>query len=427
MRRVLAAAMAALLLLTAAGCAALFDKEVYTEEPYEVPSEAAEPEDAEAISNYAALRRAISRLVSEHAESGELQFQNYDGSISQDISTACWEVKSSTALGAFAVDYISYDLSRIVSYYQAEIYITYKRSEYQMSALEQMENLSAMNIRLEDALRNGETYLVLGVAAASLTADAVEDQIRTAYYTDPLTSPVLPAAETAVYPETGVSRIVELVMDYGLDGDTLAARRGELAEAVNEMALSCAGAASSPAEENEAAEERRAEETPADSEEPGAADPAELARALYAYLSENCVPEDGAGNTAWDALCGGSADSEGIAMALLAGCRALDIPCRIVAGRLEGEPHVWNIITIGGLSYHADASRRDAGEESVFLVSDQTLWGTYWWDTSQYPPCPETYGVSREASPELSSGESVPADAGEIPDTGILPAEDGET
>ena len=44
MRRVLAAAMAALLLLTAAGCAALFDKEVYTEEPYEVPSEASEPE-----------------------------------------------------------------------------------------------------------------------------------------------------------------------------------------------------------------------------------------------------------------------------------------------------------------------------------------------------------------------------------------------
>ncbi len=403
MRRFAALALALLLFLTA-GCAALFDTEVYLEEPYEAPSdagEAGEDESADTISNYAALRRAIVRLVSERAESAVLQFQNYEGTVSRDISTACWEVKSSTALGAFAVDYISFDLSRIVSYTQAEINITYKRSEYQMSCLEQLPNLAALRTRLADALRAGDTYLVLELTTASLSADTVRQAVEKAYYEDPMTCPVLPAAEATLYPDSGVNRIVEATLDYGLDSGSLARRREELTSALETLL-----AAAVP-------EEGPAEEDAESSGEPEESGPAELVRGLCAAVADGCLWDEAAGTTAWDALTAGSAASEGMAMALEAACQAVGVDCRIVLGRLDGESHVWNIVTLGDDSYHVDVSRWDAGEEQVFLVGDEALWGAYWWDTSEYPACPATFGASEEPSAELATAEPEETGDGE--------------
>ena len=382
MKRLLCAALAASMAISCAGCASLFDKEYYVTAEYEAPSDAAEPEEeetADSILNYASLKRAITRLVSEHVESAQLQFQNYDGSISQDISTACWEVKSSTALGAFAVDYISYDLSRIVSYYQAEIYITYKRSATQVAALEQTENMGGLAQRLDEAIRGGETYLVLGVSAASATADTVREIVARSYYADPLACPVLPAVEVGVYPESGVSRIMEVTLDYGHDGEELSQMRQELGAALDVMAAQAA-----PAEAN----------------------PVEQIRTLCRYLASNCAYDPAASGTLWDALVAGTADSEGLAMALEAGCQALGIDCQAVLGRMDGEEHVWNIVTIGESCYHVDVSNWSAGEAAAFLVGDEALWGAYWWDTSQYPVCPVRYGdetaVSAEMQPVLT-------------------------
>ena len=392
MKRIAALALAAVLLLSS-GCTALFDTEA--------------EDAADTISNYAALRRAILRLVTERAESALLQFQNYDGNISRDISTACWEVKSSTALGAFAVDYISYDLSRIVSYTQAEVHITYKRSEYQMSALERLQNLTALRARLEDAVRAGETYLVLELTAAALTSDTIRQIIERAYYADPLACPVLPSVEAAFYPDAGVSRIIEVTFDYGLDSMTLDERRDALARAVDALL-----AAAFPEETEEPADEAFSDGTDAPEEEAG------MVRTLCSLLARDCVSGEEAGSTAWDALVMHEADSEGMAMALEAACRALGIDSRIVSGRLDGESHTWMMVRIGGLYYHVDVSRWDAGEEQVFLVGDEDLWGAYWWDTNEYPACPARFGAEEEASeePEAPSGEALPGAAAETPE-----------
>ena len=392
MRRIVAVLLAAVLLLALAGCAALFDKEVYIEEPYEAPSESSESEDAaDTISSYAALRRAITRLVAERAESAVLQFQNYEGTISRDISTACWEVKSSTALGAFAVDYISYDLSRIVSYTQAEIHITYKRSEYQMSALEELANIGAMRTRLQEAMRGGETYLVLELTTASLSADAVRQSLERAYYDDPMDCPVLPAAEVTLYPDTGVQRIIEMTLDYGMDSESLAVRREELSAALEKLLA-------------DALPEEDGPEPSEEPEDPGRS--AEQVRRLCVALADTCVPDAEAGATAWDALVGHAASDEGMALALEAACQAAGIECRTVFGRLDVEDHVWNIVTVGGVPYHVDVSRWTDGAP-VFLAGDEDMWGAYGWDTGEYPACPERF-EKEEEPPELPSGEAEP-------------------
>ncbi len=404
MKRLLTLLLAAALLLSAVGCAAIFDREYYSAESYEAPSDTAETEEdtADSITNYAALRRAISRLVSEHAESAQLQFQNYDGSIRQDISTACWEVKSSTALGAFAVDYISYDLSRIVSYYQAEIYITYKRSAYQVSALELVDTMAALQNRLNEALRAGHTYLVLEMNTASVTVDTVRADLQRAYYADPLACPVLPAVEMGLYPESGVNHILEITLDYGMDSESLAQRREELGLALDVMLD-----AVFPPPEDTAEEEPDA--TPAEETEAASAEQVE---ALCAYLAAHCEMDESAGGTAWDALAEQAASSEGIAMALAAGCQAMGVECAVVVGRRNNEPHAWNIVTLGGASYHADASRFSETAEILLAGDDTLLADGYWWDNSEYPACPMAYGA--ETAEEASSAEPSETASGEL-------------
>ncbi len=398
----------ALGLLLAAGCSSLFDDSYSSREPYQAPSaqeEAAETEEEEPaydnITNFAALRRAVLQLVTDHVESAQLQFTNYDGSISQDISTACWEVKSSTALGAFAVDYISYDLSRIVSYYQAEVNITYKRSAAQVDALERAPSVSALTARLDRALRDGDTYLVLEIADASATADTVRAYVSEAYYADPLACPVLPEVEVGLFPETGVSRIAEMTLNYGLEPSELHQRRSALDEALASLTGGLLPGPSPAPETASPAGTPAVPSSPEPSRDPRAEalDQADRLKTLCARLADRCVLDERAGSTAWDALAGGAADSEGLALALKAGCQAVGLDCLVVAGRVDGEEHYWNMVTLAGDSYHVDVSGTSGGTPAVFLSGDEQLWGVYWWDTSEYPPCPEDFRSAAEPVP----------------------------
>ncbi len=387
-------ALLALALLVLTGCSGLYDRSYYSSEPYQAPSVQSEEEPAyDNITNYASLRRAVLALVTDHVESAQLQFNGYEGSVSQDISTACWDVKSSTALGAFAVDYISYDLSRIVSYYQAEVNITYKRSAAQVDALERASDLSALTDRLDRALREGETYLVLEIADASATADTICAYVSDGYYADPLACPVLPEVQVGLFPETGVSRIAEVSLDYGLEPEELGRRRAELAAALTELT---AGLAPAPPSEDAAASPSP---SPSPSAREAALDQAERLRLLCGRLADRCRADESAGPTAWDALTGGAADSQGLALALEACCQAIGLDCRIVTGRMDGQVHFWDMVTLAGTSYHVDVSVSGDAGPAVFLSGDGRLWGVYWWDTSDYPQCPEDFSFSGERSP----------------------------
>ncbi len=397
--RALPCLLALVCALTLCGCASLYDTQYASAEPYQPPAaqedEAADAPAYDNIANYAALRRAILALVTDHVESAQLQFNGYDGSVSQDLSTACWDVKSSTALGAFAVDYISYDLSRIVSYYQAEVNITYKRTAEQADALERVRSVSALKDRLDAALRAGQTYLVLEIADASATADTLREYVSSAYYADALACPVLPAVDAALFPETGVTRIAELTLDYGLDAAALSQRRTELSTAVEELT---AGLTPAPASDD-------ASPAPSPTAREQALDGAERLRLLCGRLADRCPVDDTAGATAWDALIGGAADSEGLALALQACCQSIGLDCRTVAGRKDGQVHCWNMATLSGTSYHVDVSGQD-----VFLSGDDRLWGVYWWDTSDYPACPADFSFSDEPAPtEAPDASPTPA------------------
>ena len=101
---VLCAALGAAL----SGCASVFDKVYVSVTTFPESTTSPASGGATAVRNYLDLKLAINSLVTAHAESGTLDFSNYNSAaISDDLAAATKEVSTETALGAYAVDYIS--------------------------------------------------------------------------------------------------------------------------------------------------------------------------------------------------------------------------------------------------------------------------------------------------------------------------------
>lgn len=347
------------LALVLTGCASIFDKTYFSSSDYEAPSETSGYEGATEVSSYLQLTMAINNLVAEHGESMLLHFTSYDGDIYDDLASACREVSTETALGAYAVDYISYDLDRIVAYYEAEVFVYYKRSAEELESMISVNTASGLYNAICDTLADMGTSLIATVGASDVDETAVLDYVDEAYFSNPLACVERPEATVNVYTGGGFQRIVEIELSYGASTAVLSSQRDALSAVVSRLAESVT-----------------------------AEGDAYRALQCLTVLMGECLHSESAPGTLWSALAAGQADSEGMAVAYKVLCDAAGIECTVVEGRLDRDEHYWNIITIDGDSYHVDPSRaRELGYGSTFLMNDSQMWGSYWWDNQDYPAC----------------------------------------
>ena len=78
--------------------------------------------------SYRGLVDAILYFVNEHARQGTIRLYNYTSDVEQDVDAACREVMEEDPLGAFAVADIHYTASRIVSYYEVAVSLSYSHT-----------------------------------------------------------------------------------------------------------------------------------------------------------------------------------------------------------------------------------------------------------------------------------------------------------
>lgn len=87
---------------------------------------------------------------------------------------------------------------------------------------------------------------------------------------------------------------------------------------------------------------------------------------IHDYLIENCsylVDSEGSGytsNTAYGALCEGSAYCDGYALAFKLLMDRAGLFCCVVEGFAGGLPHMWNMVCIDGQFYHVDVTWDDS-------------------------------------------------------------------
>lgn len=360
-RKIISLFFTAALLISLSACASIFDKEYFSATDYLDSAPSPNLDGAIEVKNYNGLKMAIGNLIPAHEETGIIDFRNYNttASISEDLAAAAKEISNDTALGDYCVDYIHYDIDRIVAYYEATVTVIYKRTAEEVEALQSVDTSSGLYDVISSAMSEMTERVVVSVRATSLGADDIEEYVDATYLASPLQYVNRPSVTVEPYSGTGLQQIFDISIDYG--GDV-----SELALVLEEVSGAVSGIAGRLTTEDEPY----------------------MALQAATLLIENCKSDETAGSNVRAALIGGKADSEGMALAYQAICSEAGIECVVVSGRYSKEQHYWNIITVDGNSYHVDSSKAtEFGFASTFLKSDAEMWGSYWWDNEQYPIC----------------------------------------
>ncbi len=356
-KTILALAAAAAVLLS--GCSSLLERDYLRLSEYESVSAAGEDSSALRVESYEGLVNALLYLIEQGAESGVLNLYNYTGDVADDLARACLEATQEDPYGAYAVEYIKHEYSLIVSYYQVDLTITYRRTQEELAQIVTVTGNSAIRRQLSNALTGYSQRVVLYLNFFDGDAGDLLELAQQAYYDAPAWAQGFPEIEISFYPDSGSQRIAELNLTYAEDAETLTALSQETQELAQDILEQSLG------------QEQQA-----------------TALLLFDALEERIQParqEEQAGSTAYAALSGGSTDSEGVALAYQLLCDLAGLDCVIVRGSLRGETHFWNIVTEDGQSRHVDLS---AG---LFALADDELTALdpYDWDRSEYPACLE--------------------------------------
>ena len=359
MKRLIPLLLAAALLL--AGCGNIFEDEYHSTSPFSYTISGGSGNAVE-IGNYNMLKSALLDLISRHEEDAVFRFSRYNGSVADDLAAACLEIRTMNPLGAYAVDTMTYDTSRIVSYYLAEIRVRYKRTAEEIQDIRWVASLPELEELMRDTLEDYQDQAVLRASFAQVDESYLADLVESLYLNDPVSVAAEPKAEISCYPGEGPNRIFDIRLSYGdVPASRLRAMSRRMTERIDELTGQI-----------------EAEDAPHTA--------LEAAEQVSANLDESLFP----GDTAYDALIGHGADSKGAALAYKAVCTALGLECLVICGQLGdmgAEEHWWNILRLEGAYYHVDVSRFAGGKAQAFLLDDDSLWGQYLWDTEAYPEC----------------------------------------
>lgn len=350
-KRILALALAGCLLLS--GCKAMLERSYSAVTPHADRPTTAEDPSVLRVENYRELVSAVLYLVSEGAEEGVIQLHSYDGEEESDLTAACLEVATQDPLGAYAVDYIKHELSRVVSYYEATLAIRYRRSEEQRKSIVSVNGDQAIREALLTALENISPEAVLRVPYFFGGEDAIKNLLREAYYAHPALALGLPEAQVNLYPDSGRERIVEIELTYPEEAEALGEKREELAHRVDALLP--------------------------EGPRPDGADAARLA--LELLWDGEAVYDPEGGSTAYAALVEGKADSEGLALGYALLCQRLGVSCTVREGELDGEKRFWNEAELSEETLYIDPSRGREWRTSAYSEEDFFTLGYFFPET----------------------------------------------
>lgn len=353
------------LLLT--GCAALLEREYSSVAPHSaVPATEEDPSILRADS-YQELVNALIYLVSGGTEEGTVRLYTDAEDVAAFLSDACLEVVQEDPLGAYCVEFIKYTIDPVVTYSEAKVEITYRRTREQVASIVQATGVTAIRGELESALTSFSSERVLRVSYFEEDASYIQDLARQAYYNVPACALGMPDLSVSIYPNTGRQRIIEVLLSYPLERSELETRRAALAETLEDLARDLTGQPDLP-----------------------------VAAAL-ALLERGEYDAQG-GSSVNDLFDNGSADSEGLALAYAALCRQLELPCHVAQGTREEEPHFWDVVQTAEGWRHIDLSaigpeddpENGGGWKNGPLCTDLTLQELgYLWEESSLPACVE--------------------------------------
>ena len=350
--------------LASVGCAALLEDERLIETKHQVTQNVKPPVEQTEVFSYDELKDALLDLVTQHVDSGQILYTSFDDDVQDEVERACEELRSNDPVCAYAVNDISAITTKIVSYFEIEISIEYRRTKQQVDSRVAVSNTRYLKSELLSVMSDYRDELLIETSLRGLTENDIIGYVREIYYDSPRSIVMMPITAVEIYPEEGPDKIYELRFAYSQQPDFLHRYGASLSGAVRQ----CAAVA-------------------------GGDNDGEILLSLAEILIGACVYDAGTAHvisehgtqnlsaTAYGALVLGSAVGEGFAMAYKALCEELGYDCTVITGYMNGMVHAWNIVLLYGDYYHIDVSMcAENGIETAFLKTDSDMMEHYTWD-----------------------------------------------
>lgn len=187
-----------------AGCGSIFDRRYSSVTTHQ--EQAATEEDSSILraENYTDLVSCVQHFVSLGQSTGTVQVYKYSGDIASDLEAACNEVCTEDPLGAYALYGISYDYSRIISYYECTFTFSYRRSAEDIAAIVSAYGNGTIRDLIQEKLSAFSPSLAIRTSSFYSDSSNLYTLVQEAYYTAPAPpwaiprypSPSIPTAAT---------------------------------------------------------------------------------------------------------------------------------------------------------------------------------------------------------------------------------------
>jgi len=351
--RLLALGLCCCLLLT--GCSALLRREYSAVTPHSAVPTAEDDSSTLRAESYQELVNALLYLVTQREDQGTIRLFGDGETVAADLAAARQEVMQEDPLGAYSVKDIQYELTAVVSSYEADLYLTYRRTPEQVASIVPATGDNAIRRELGQTLQRFGEELVLRASYFEGDEAHIQTLAREAYFSAPEYALGLPSLTVTVYPETGRQRIVEILLRYPLDGAQLQERYGALDRVLSRWANDYWNY-----------------------------QPLDFAQAL----AQRCSYDPEGGSTPYHVLVERRADSQGAALALLALCGRLDQRGELVEGTLgeKQELHFWTVVDTENGPRHLDPFPPEGAETALRTDWEMEELG-YAWDRENTPVC----------------------------------------
>ncbi len=343
--------------LTLTGCSTLLERNYTSITPHNsAPTAEGDPSVLRANS-YQELVNALIYLINAGAQEGTIRLYLDSEEVESELEAACLEVVQEDPLGAYAVEHIKYSITSLVTYDEAQVALTYRRTPEQISSIVQATGVTAIRTELASVLTSFDTECVLRISYFDGDEDFIRELAAQAYYSTPVSALGMPELHIEVYPDSGQQRIVEILLTYPMERSELERRKQRVELWLEELTAPLADRVGDSL----------------------------LFAAARSVLSSGTYDPEG-GSTAYDLLETGSADSEGFSLALAALCQRLELSCRVARGTWNGQPHFWNVVQTGDGWRHLDLSA--LSDENLLFYTDRELSELgYVWNADDLPLC----------------------------------------
>ncbi len=322
--------------------------------PHDAQSEMAGSAVVE-VTSYAQLRNALHEMVETCADGGIVLIKSFNNAtVDFYVNTAIRYVTNNTAIGAYAVNGITYEIGINRGSSVVAFDIDYRYSRPEVLDIQDVHNADEIERLVTSALEENQAHLVMHTD--SYKEMDFTQLVQEYANNNPNLVMELPKVGVFVYPERGADRIVELTFTYQTDRDDLRKMQERVAEVF----------------------------TSADLYVKETTQVKDIYSRLFSFLMErDDYTIETSITPAYSLLQHGVGDSRAFANVYAAMCRQAELDCTVVTGTRDAEPWCWNLVRFRGKYYHVDLLK--CSENGEFAMRTASEMAGYVWDYSAYP------------------------------------------